>query len=138
MSEKTKQPRRGQRRAALKRRIQSAIGRVRNKPNVGADEAVSVQFLDSEGQKIGSICASPGISLLALASKAKIEIDHFCGGQCSCGTCRVIVIDGRDRLSKMTGMEQMVLGAKHVSSGCRLACQARTEGPVTIQVPRWF
>lgn len=138
MSDGQRPSKRGVRRAALRRRFRDAVKRFR--PNTGTigDETVEIQFLDADGVELATICASPGISLLALASKAGIEIDHFCGGQCSCGTCRVIVGDGSNRLSKMAGMEQMVLGAKHVSNGCRLACQARAEGSVTIQVPRWF
>ena len=132
------QPKRGLRRAALKRRLRAAMQRVRQQPTDAAEEAIEVRFIDADNVEIANICASPGISLLALASKGSIEIDHFCGGQCSCGTCRIIVIDGMDRLSKMNGMEEMVLGAKHVSNGCRLACQARAEGSVTVQVPRWF
>ena len=138
MSADERPTRRGARRAALKRRFRDAMSRFRQDPDVAVDEKVEVQFVDSNHVELATICASPGISLLALAAKAKVEIDHFCGGQCSCGTCRIVVIDGSNRLSKMHGMEQMVLGAKHVSSGCRLACQARAEGPVTVQVPRWF
>jgi ferredoxin len=79
-----------------------------------------------------------GISLLAAAARAGVDIDHYCGGQCSCGTCRIEIIEGSANLSEQDGMEQMVLGSANVAAGNRLACQARILGPVRVRVPQWF
>jgi len=79
-----------------------------------------------------------GMTLLAVAAQSGIELPHYCGGQCSCGTCRVEVLEGAEHLSQQESMEQMVLGTVHVGAGDRLACQARVRGPVRIRVPRWF
>jgi ferredoxin len=84
------------------------------------------------GQALG------GISLLAAARQLDVRIDHFCGGQCSCGTCRVELIDGAHNLSKPDGLEAMVLGSANLGAGNRLACQARLLGPVRVRVPEWF
>jgi len=129
---------RGRRRAAVRRSIKAVAKRFRGGADAPKAEPLDVKFIDSEGATIATICAEPESTLLAIAKKANIELDHFCGGQCSCGTCRVNVMNGAGHLSKMSGMEEMTLGAKHVANGCRLACQARPRGPVTIQVPRWF
>jgi len=79
-----------------------------------------------------------GTSLLAAAARLGLEINHYCGGQCSCGTCRVEVLDGAGALSAQQGMEQMVLGSSHTAAGNRLACQARILGPVRVRIPEWF
>jgi 2Fe-2S ferredoxin len=67
-----------------------------------------------------------------------VDLDHYCGGQCACGTCRVEILEGAQNLSAQDGMEQMVLGSTHVAAGNRLACQARLLGPVRVRIPEWF
>ena len=69
---------------------------------------------------------------------AQVEVDHFCGGQCSCGTCRIFVLSGASNLTPMEAKEALVLGAANVNKGCRLACQAVVCGEVEVQIPRWF
>jgi ferredoxin len=102
-----------------------------------ADEAL-VEFRNSEGEVLSSRMVSTGTSLLVVARDMGIEIDHFCGGQCSCGTCRVKVLNGEKNLTRPSGPEQMVLGPKHLSTCGRLACQARVIGEVVVEVPAWF
>lgn len=78
-----------------------------------------------------------GISLLAAARLLDVELTHYCGGMCSCGTCRVVVTAGAHNLSRPQGNEELVLGAR-ARAGDRLACQARILGPVTVRIPDWF
>jgi ferredoxin len=79
-----------------------------------------------------------GTPLLLAAAKLGVRLEHFCGGCCSCGTCRVEVLGGAENLSPREGREELVLGAAHVMAGNRLACQAKTHGPVKVRVPEWF
>ncbi len=139
MSEPKDQSKRHSRRSALKRRLKamaSRLGASQAKASV-AEEAM-VQILDAEGAEIHAATVPTGTTILSTARDAKIDLDHYCGGQCSCGTCRVNIHSGADNLSRMSGMEEMVLGAAHIQNGCRLACQACIQGPVAFQVPRWF
>jgi ferredoxin len=101
-------------------------------------EDAMVEFRDAEGAVLGSLRIPTGTTLLAVARDMGIELDHFCGGQCSCGTCRVKVLNGETNLTKPSGPEQMVLGPKHMSTCGRLSCQARVIGDVVIEVPAWF
>lgn len=80
----------------------------------------------------------PGTTLLAAASLVGLDLNHYCGGTCSCGTCRVEILEGFGALSKQEGREKMVLGGVHVEAGHRLACQARVQGPVKVRIPAWF
>ena len=139
MSDSTDPSTRQSKRSALKRKLKSVasrLGSVRPKKSF-ADEAL-VQILNADGVEIHTANVPTGTTLLTIARQAKIDIDHYCGGQCSCGTCRVNIHSGANNLSRMCGMEEMVLGAAKTQNGCRLACQARVQGPVSFQVPRWF
>ena len=138
MPNNSSKDRKGKARSAVKRGLKAVAKRIGARANAPIDAPIEVCFMDTEGNQIRTVQATEGISILALAAKEKIEIDHFCGGQCSCGTCRINVVNGASNLSKISGMEEMVLGAKHMKSGCRLACQARVSGNVSIQIPRWF
>jgi ferredoxin len=95
--------------------------KVRGGTNAPDSLEARVRFLDVNGTELANENVPTGISILAIAAQLKVEIDHYCGGQCSCGTCRINVING----------------AKN-QKGCRLACQARVQGPVEIEIPRWF
>ena len=79
-----------------------------------------------------------GTTILEAALKADLTLDHFCGGNCSCGTCRVEVVQGDQFLSRPRPDESLVLGPVALDAGDRLACQAQVRGPVEVQVPRFF
>lgn len=79
-----------------------------------------------------------GHSLLEAAQAADVDLRSYCGGNCSCGTCRVEVLRGGNHLSPMHGNEAFVLGAEAVGRGDRLACQAQALGDVEVRVPEWF
>ena len=93
-------------------------------------------LLELEGH--GVVEVSSGTTILAAACQAGVDVPHYCGGTCSCGTCRVEIVSGADKLSPAAGREQMVLGAERTRAGDRLACQARILGPVSVRVPDWF
>ena len=115
-----------------------AVGSRLGSPDAPVAEEALVEFRDSEGKVLASQRTPTGVSLLAVASKMGVELDHFCGGQCSCGTCRVKLVNGEKNLTKPSGPGQMVLGPKHLSNCGRLACQARVLGDVVVEVPAWF
>ncbi len=79
-----------------------------------------------------------GTTLLEAARSLGVDLDHYCGGNCSCGTCRVEVVRGGEHLARMRSSEAMVLGHEAVRAGDRLACQARVLGPVEVRVPAFF
>jgi ferredoxin len=98
------------------------------------DEApASVQFGDRAATAVET-----GMSILVAAVVAQVDLDHFCGGNRSCGTCRVEIVAGADRLSERQPGESLVLGPRHQGPEHRLACQARVYGPVRVKIPAWF
>ncbi len=46
-----------------------------------------------------------------------------CRGKGMCGTCKVLVIEGRDSLSVPTNAEKKRLGQDKLETGYRLSCQ---------------
>ena len=74
-----------------------------------------------------------GTTLLEAGQAAGIVGAALCGGKGTCGKCRVRLVTGD--LSPLTSAERNLLSETDVSSGFRLACQARALGDVRIYVP---
>ena len=72
---------------------------------------------------------SPGTELLEAARRAGVELDAFCGGQGTCGTCLVRVATGR------VDMDASV-SAVEADAGWLQACNTRVlEASVSVEVP---
>ena len=81
----------------------------------------------------------PG-SILDIALKNGIEIDHACGGVCACSTCHSIVEDGEETLSEMSeGEDDQLSYAPGQTPSSRLSCQAVANGArnLVVFVPDW-
>ncbi len=77
-----------------------------------------------------------GLSVLEAALRHQVPIYHTCGGNCSCSTCRVIVLAGAENLSKMEASEAEVLASFDLGAPTRLGCQALVfGGTVVVEVP---
>ncbi len=79
-------------------------------------------------------------SLLDIALRHDIDIDHACGGVCACSTCHVVVRGGAERLNEATEEEEDRLEqAPGLTPDSRLACQAVPDGtgPIVVEIPVW-
>src|SRR5262249_42947354 len=56
-----------------------------------------------------------------------------CGGHARCSTCRVLVLDGLDRLTPRTPAEAALAANRGLEPEVRLACQAHPLGAVTVR-----
>lgn len=125
--------------------LRRAIGRGRRVASAARDQLLG---RESSGYGPGSVVPVSigetrgevpfGASVLIASRLLRVDLDHFCGGQCSCGTCRVEVVDGAKHLSPRHMNEELVLGVEGVARGDRLACQAKIQGPVRVRVPDFF
>jgi ferredoxin len=104
-------------------------------PRSSASSTSGIQVAFS-GRCSGSGVVAKGSTLLEAGEALGLDLDHFCGGNCSCGTCRLEVVSGMRNLSRMDPMERAVLGIA-ADDGSRLACQARAFGPVDVRVPEF-
>ena len=92
-----------------------------------------VTFLHPEG-KTGEV--PQDLSLLEAAEHLGFPLEHDCGGNASCTTCRVDVIAGGENLSEIDFDEQDLLDREALTEPYhRLGCQARVCGDVIVQVP---
>ena len=73
-----------------------------------------------------------GRTLLSTAIEMGIGISHVCGGDGACGTCRVEVLEGWDRLTPPTPDETY----KELEAPHRLSCQAKLIGDVIVKVAK--
>lgn len=77
----------------------------------------------------------PGTTILQACRQLGVDLEHCCGGEATCGTCRVVIRDGGRRLSRIEPKEGGALQAFQETPDDRLGCQARIYGPVTVEIP---
>ncbi len=73
----------------------------------------------------------PGTVILEAAARAGFIVETPCGGMGKCGKCKVQVTGN----CPQTPMETSLLGEKAVAKGTRLACKARINEPLSIEIP---
>jgi ferredoxin, 2Fe-2S len=92
-----------------------------------------VTFLHADG-KSGEVEANT--SLLEASKLLGCSLNHDCGGNASCTTCRVEVQIGAENLSEIDFDEQDLLDREALSEPWhRLGCQAKVLGDVVVLVP---
>ncbi len=74
-------------------------------------------------------------SLLELALKNKIHINHECGGMGTCGTCRVVISDEKSLLQKRNFIEREMAADRNFKSDERLSCQIRPVDGLVVTLP---
>src|SRR5437899_10748100 len=93
-----------------------------------------VTFLHPEG-KSGEVPAN--LTLLEAAQELGFPLDHECGGNASCTTCRVEVQLGGENLSEIDFDEQDLLDREALTEPWhRLRCHPRRIGDVIGYGPR--
>ncbi len=81
----------------------------------------------------------PG-SIMDIALKHGIELDHACGGVCACSTCHVVITEGLDTCNEPSEDEEDQLDdAYGLTPQSRLACQCVPNGTrgIVVEVPAW-
>ncbi len=71
-----------------------------------------------------------GATILEAANKAGVYVNSLCGGEGVCGKCRVIVKSG-----DVSGASTEFLTREEIQRGYVLACQARIQSDLEIEVP---
>jgi adenylate cyclase len=77
--------------------------------------------------------ARPGESLLEAARRGGIPMVAACGGEAACTTCRVLVVEGAERMAPPPAEEEALLAPLGGDGNIRLACRAVAEGPVEVR-----
>jgi uncharacterized 2Fe-2S/4Fe-4S cluster protein (DUF4445 family) len=74
-----------------------------------------------------------GAMVMSAAASSGVDLANICSGKGYCGKCVVEVLQGE--LSPPTEQERKRIAADKLSSGYRMACQARVLGNITVRVP---
>ncbi|KMK81191.1 ISC system 2Fe-2S type ferredoxin [Pectobacterium brasiliense] len=83
--------------------------------------------------------AERGESILEVALRNGIDVEHACEKSCACTTCHCIVREGFDSLAESTEEEDDMLDkAWGLEPESRLGCQARISGDdLVVEIPRY-
>lgn len=98
---------------------------------------VQVVFVQSDGEALGVGVVERGATVLEAAHSLDVDLDSYCGGNASCGTCRIEIVDGLKWLSRRQEMESAALRGASKEPNIRLACQTKVLGPVTVRIPEF-
>ncbi len=75
-------------------------------------------------------------SILQVALRAGLQIDHSCDGNGTCGTCLVTVECGLDLLGPRDPIEQEMADDRGFEANERLCCQNRPQSGLVLRVGR--
>ncbi|WP_346350790.1 ISC system 2Fe-2S type ferredoxin [Oceanimonas sp. AH20CE76] len=83
--------------------------------------------------------AKTGETVLDVALRNGIDIEHACEKSCACTTCHVIVREGFDSLEESTELEDDMLDkAWGLEPESRLGCQAVVDDEdLVVEIPRY-
>jgi 2Fe-2S ferredoxin len=83
--------------------------------------------------------AEDGETILDVALKNHINIEHACEKSCACTTCHVIVREGFDSLEESDELEDDMLDkAWGLEPESRLGCQACLQGEdLVVEIPKY-
>ena len=94
------------------------------------EKFITVTF-EPEGRRVR---VPPETSIFQAASEVGIGIRTECGGEGTCGKCRVIV-KNKSAVNEVTDAETTHLSPREIDSGYRLACRTILKQNVTVMVP---
>ncbi|WP_206484280.1 ISC system 2Fe-2S type ferredoxin [Thalassotalea sp. G2M2-11] len=83
--------------------------------------------------------AETGESVLNVALKNDIDIEHACEKVCACTTCHVIIREGFDSLEESDELEDDMLDkAWGLEPESRLSCQAKVaDEDLVVEIPKY-
>ncbi|WP_026958906.1 MULTISPECIES: ISC system 2Fe-2S type ferredoxin [Aliagarivorans] len=86
-----------------------------------------------------AIDANEGETVLDVALREGIEIEHACEKSCACTTCHVIVREGFDSLEESDELEDDMLDkAWGLEPESRLGCQAKVaDEDLVVEIPKY-
>lgn len=73
-------------------------------------------------------------SVLDVALRLKIPINHTCGGNGTCGTCLVHVVEGLENLEPRNEIEAEMAEDRKFADHERLACQVKPQDRLIVEI----
>lgn len=86
-----------------------------------------------EGENLLEIWRQNAPAMRGIRGRKKLEagIEAACGGNGTCGKCRVRILHGN---APVTKREQMLLTQEEIADGIRLACQTAANDDLTVEI----
>lgn len=91
-------------------------------------------IFNSDGREI-TVKFAVGETILDAAIRAKLPLDHSCGGMGTCGTCRVFIRQGLEKLSLPGDVESEIIHDRGFLKNERLACQNDCTEGLVVEIP---
>jgi len=98
---------------------------------VKAKSGIYISFLPDYGDVLVS---HKDQSVLDVAIRSGIGIDHTCGGNGTCGTCLVHVVQGLEKLGERTEAEAEMASDRGYKDDERLACQIQPVAGLQVEI----
>lgn len=92
---------------------------------------ISIKFLPENRL----VEASHGETILEAAQRANVGVFSSCGGFGTCGTCRVWVHEGLERMSPRNEVEQEMAEDRGFQPQERLCCQHEAIDGLVLEIP---
>ncbi|MFR9807036.1 ASKHA domain-containing protein [Pseudonocardia sp. RS010] len=100
-------------------------------PEPPPPDRVRIRF-DPDGARPREVRVPAGATLFDAASWNGIAVDSTCGGHGTCRKCRMRVVEGDVPVSRL---DPRAFGPEELRAGWRLACRARAEQDLRVEVP---
>jgi uncharacterized 2Fe-2S/4Fe-4S cluster protein (DUF4445 family) len=100
-------------------------------PDPPPPDRVRIRF-DPDGARPREVRVPAGATLFDAASWNGIAVDSTCGGHGTCRKCRMRVVEGDVAVSRL---DPRAFGPDELRAGWRLACRARAEQDLRVEVP---
>ncbi len=100
-------------------------------PGPPPPDRVLIRF-DPDGARSREVRVPAGATLFDAASWNGIAVDSTCGGHGTCRKCRMRVVEGHVAVSRL---DPRAFDADELRAGWRLACRARAEQDLRVEVP---
>lgn len=95
-----------------------------------ADEVEVIFQPEGKRTKIKS-----GATILEVAKLVGADLTSICGGQGTCGKCRVVIEKEGRNAGSITEIEKELLSPTEISAGYRLACCTPVRDHLTVRIP---
>ncbi|MCB0412064.1 MAG: (2Fe-2S)-binding protein [Bdellovibrionales bacterium] len=79
--------------------------------------------------------ADSNSTLLEVALRHRVDLNHSCGGMGSCTTCRVFVLEGIESLGPRSELELERAEERYFADNERLSCQIAALPGLVVRIP---
>lgn len=105
---------------------------IQKRKSVDPKQSISLKILPDDI----IVKASHTDTILEALLDARIELNHSCGGMGTCGTCRVFVEKGLEKLGLRNEPETEIANDRQFTENERLACQNFAKDGLVLRKPQ--